>query len=114
MNKDFIVNFLLGSLIAICVLFLTACGSNKNEGPTNTVTFNDTLDCSNIENTLVDGLPPFLGTMPATPENTQKGIINYRELALKNDQNSAFYSSNADIMENRLNLFNQRVIQECQ
>jgi|JI8StandDraft_1071087.scaffolds.fasta_scaffold00163_31 hypothetical protein len=99
--------------IALGSLMMSACSKHIPPVEKSDVVHNIFLDCSDIENNLVDGLPSNLGQTPSTPSNVQKGIIYYRDLAKSGDQNSSFYTSNADLMEAKLNSFNERFFKEC-
>ena len=101
-------------VLALGSLMMSACAkSTDTKEQTHVFTDNVSLNCSNIESNLVDGLPTTLGQTPTTPSAVQSGIIYYRQLASQGDQNSAFYTKNADLMEQRLNEFNVRFITEC-
>ena len=100
--------------IALVSLMMSSCAKpSESKEQTHVFTDNASLDCSNIENNLVDGLPSTMGQTPSTPNAVQNGIIYYRQLSANGDQNSAFYTKNAELMEQRLNEFNVRFMSEC-
>lgn len=106
-------NVILIVLISVSLLISACAKSSDSKEQTHVFTDNASLDCANIENNLVDGLPATMGQTPSTPNAVQNGIIYYRQLSSQGDQNAAFYTKNADLMEQRLNEFNVRFISEC-
>ena len=110
-------NVILITIIVISAL-ISACAKSEST-PDRTVVSEDlAIDCSNIENNMVPGLPENLGMALNSPSTVQQGIINYRNNAKQaQDQGDTtvynFYTKNADIMENKLNLFNEKFIVTC-
>jgi hypothetical protein len=108
----------LVSALMMLVLLTSACGKNESN-PDRTIVSEDlAIDCSDIENNMVPGLPENLGLALNSPSTVQQGIINYRANAKQAQEQGDttvynFYTKNADLMETKLNLFNEKFIVTC-
>lgn len=112
------MKYLIFLILSVTALLTSACAKSEST-PDRTVVSEDlAIDCSNIQNNMVPGLPEMFGATPNSPSTVQQGIINYRNNAKQAQEQGDttlynFYTKNADIMENKLNLFNEKFIVTC-